>query len=113
MSLSAVLPPLREDLALHDGPSAFDGSPTWSLQDPARNRFFRIDWPTFLILSHWHLGNPDAIREAVQTEAPLELTGEDVEAVTKFLAQSELLRCTDSSATRRLLLMARGARASW
>jgi len=46
------LPALREELRLHPGPPAADGAPTWTLQDPSCNRFFRIDWPTFLILSH-------------------------------------------------------------
>jgi putative peptide zinc metalloprotease protein len=111
--ISVTLPPLREELSLHDGPSASDGSPTWSLQDPVRNKFFRIDWPTFLILSHWHLGNPRAICQAAMNEAPIDLRTDDVEAVTKFLAQSELLQCADSGATRRLLLTARGTRESW
>ena len=34
------LPPLREDLRLHEGPDADDGSPTWVLEDPARDQFF-------------------------------------------------------------------------
>jgi putative peptide zinc metalloprotease protein len=110
---AAVLPPLREELTLHDGPSGSDGSPTWSLQDPVRNRFFRIDWPTFLILSHWHLGKPDAICEAVQDAAPLDVTAGDVETVVKFLAQSELLQCTDAGGTRRLTLAARATRQSF
>lgn len=38
------LPPLREDLRLLPGPSGEDGAPTWTLHDPARNRFFRIGW---------------------------------------------------------------------
>ena len=113
MMISAVLPPLREELSLHDGPSASDGSPTWSLQDPLRNRFFRIDWPTFLILSHWHLANPRAICEAVMNDAAIELDADDVSSVAKFLAQSELLQCLEAGATRRLLLTAQATRQSW
>ena len=111
--ISAALPPLREELSLHDGPCASDGSPTWSLQDPVRNRFFRIDWPTFLILSHWHLGNPRAICEAAMSDAPVELDTGDVDTVAKFLAQSELLQCVEAGATRRLLLTMRATRESW
>ena len=36
------LPPLREDLRLHEGPDADDGSPTWVLEDPARDQFFQL-----------------------------------------------------------------------
>jgi putative peptide zinc metalloprotease protein len=110
---TAVLPPLREELTLHNGPAASDGSPTWNLQDPIRNRFFRIDWSTFLILSHWHLGKPDAICAAVQDETPVEITPSDVETVVTFLAQSELLQCSDPRATRRLLAANQLARQSF
>jgi len=93
-----TLPALREELSLFPGPTAADGSPTWSLQDPSRNRFFRIDWPTFLILSHWHLDDPQAIVEAVAEDAPLDLDVSDVESVTEFLNQFELLRCPTANA---------------
>ena len=96
------LPALREELCLHAGPAAADGAPTWTLQDPVTNRFFRIDWPTFLILNHWHAGNPERIAEQVSAEAPLDVDGQDVEGVLDFLARSELLQCTASSDTLRL-----------
>lgn len=96
------LPALREELCLHAGPAAADGAPTWTLQDPVTNRFFRIDWPTFLILNHWHAGNPERIAEQVSAEAPLDVDGQNVEGVLDFLARSELLQCTASSDTLRL-----------
>lgn len=96
------LPALREELCLHAGPPAANGAPTWTLQDPVSNRFFRIDWPTFLILSHWHAGDPQRIAAEVSAEAPLEVDGQDVEGVLEFLARSELLQCTGSADTQRL-----------
>jgi len=96
------LPALREELTLHAGPAAADGSPTWNLQDPVRNRFFRIDWPTFLILSQWHLSEPQAICVAASKEAPIELEVQDVDDVLKFLAQSELLQTFNAQGTERL-----------
>jgi len=57
----APLVALREELTLHPGPVAADGAPTWSLQDPVRNAFFRIDWPTFEILSRWSAGSAQRI----------------------------------------------------
>jgi putative peptide zinc metalloprotease protein len=97
-----TLPALREELCLHAGPAAADGAPTWTLQDPVTNRFFRIDWPTFLILSHWHAGNPECIAEQVSTEGPIDIDGQDVAGVLDFLARSELLQCTTSADTQRL-----------
>ncbi|CAK0760922.1 hypothetical protein CCP2SC5_280002 [Azospirillaceae bacterium] len=47
------LPPLRDDLRLFDGPSEADGLPTWTVYDPGRHRFFRINWIAFEFLSRW------------------------------------------------------------
>ncbi|HLA35106.1 MAG TPA: hypothetical protein VJ001_09625 [Rhodocyclaceae bacterium] len=41
------LPILREELALYPGPHLADGQPSWTLHDPVRNQFFRIDWLVF------------------------------------------------------------------
>jgi putative peptide zinc metalloprotease protein len=48
-----ALPALREDLDLLPGPTLADGQPSWTLHDPARNLFFRIDWPTFEVMQRW------------------------------------------------------------
>ncbi len=37
-----TLPALREEVHCLPGPVQFDGSPSWTLHDPANNRFFRI-----------------------------------------------------------------------
>lgn len=106
------LPALREELRLHPGPASADGAPTWTLQDPSGNRFFRIDWPTFLILSHWHAGSPAQVAAEASSHAPMALDSQDVEAVLDFLGRSELLQCTTAMDTRRLDLAARGRRRS-
>ena len=66
-----ALPLLREEIDLHEGPRLRDGQPTWTLHDPARNQFFRIDWQTFCILRHWGLDDPQRICEQVATETTL------------------------------------------
>ena len=86
------LPPLREEIALHAGPRLSDGQPSWTLHDPVRNQFFRIDWQTFAILSHWQLDDAQAICDAVASESTLQPTLEDVQAVAEFLAANELLQ---------------------
>jgi len=115
-SLQTLLPALREELSLHPGPTGIDGAPTWTLQDPVRNRFFRIDWPTFQILSQWHLRHADAICDAVAAETTLRPDTADVDAVLQFLAQGELLQPGDARATKRLLdatQRRRGSALSW
>ena len=54
-------PELREELDLLPGPTLPDGQPSWTLHDPVRNQFFRIDWPTFEVLQRWGQGDADAV----------------------------------------------------
>jgi len=55
------LPPLREDLRLHEGPDADDGSSTWVLEDPARDQFFQLGVLQAECLKRWHLGTAKAV----------------------------------------------------
>lgn len=94
------LPPLREELLLHLGPATLDGAPTWSLHDPVRNIFFRIDWLTYEILARWALNSPDAICNAIENETPIQPEAEDISAVIHFLAENELLQRFDQNGSR-------------
>ena len=60
-----ALPPLRDELDLMPGPRLADGQPSWTLHDPVRHQYFRIDWLTFEILCRWSLGNPEAIAQSL------------------------------------------------
>ena len=91
-----MLPALREELGLHPGPQEQNGAPTWSLQDPVRNRFFRIDWSAFEILARWHLGDAAAIAASVRQETPIQVDHSDVEAIADFLADHELIQRHDA-----------------
>jgi putative peptide zinc metalloprotease protein len=88
----AMLPPLREELGLFPGPALATGEPGYTLEDPVRNQFFRIDWVTFEVLKRWSLGDPDDIALAVRAATPLDLGRADVEAVLRFLHHNQLLR---------------------
>jgi len=85
-----MLPALREELSLHPGPVAGDGSPTWTLRDPVRNRFFRLGWTAFEILARWGVGSPEEIRAQVNAETTLDIDGDDVEAMAAFLVGNQL-----------------------
>ena len=47
--------PLRDDLQLHPGAPFADGAPSWAIQDPVSNRFYRIGWLEYECLLRWHL----------------------------------------------------------
>ncbi len=108
-----MLPSLREELSLFPGPMAGDGSPTWTLLDPVRNRFFRIGWPVFEILGRWELGGPEAIVHAIRDETPLHIAAKDVDDVVRFLARNFLLRSSDPEGTSYLNAVATNSRRSW
>ncbi len=89
-------PALREELTLHPGPQGPDGGPSWTLQDPVRHQFFRIDWLSFEILSRWHLADAQRIADAIERDTPLAVDATDVEAALAFVVDSQLVQCPDS-----------------
>ncbi|MCA1245683.1 HlyD family efflux transporter periplasmic adaptor subunit [Massilia sp. MS-15] len=108
-----TLPPLREELSLHRGPVQAAGEPSYTLEDPVRNQFFRIDWPTFEVLSRWSLGNPDDILLSLQADTPLDLERADVEAVLKFLNDAQLLRPDPLASSAALAARHQAAAGKW
>jgi putative peptide zinc metalloprotease protein len=87
-----MLPPLREELTLLPGPVLPDGQPSWTLHDPVRNLFFRIDWPTFEMLSRWALADAPAIATSIAEHTTLTLDPKAVETVATFLVANQLVR---------------------
>lgn len=108
-----MLPALRTELSLHPGPAEVDGSPTWTIRDPVRNRFFRISWPAFEILSRWWAGSPAAIAEAVRRETTLDPTEGEVVRMAEFLIANQLTRPSGPRDTQRLAARAEAEWASW
>lgn len=92
------LPPLREELALLPGPPLVDGQPSWTLHDPVRNLFFQIDWPGFEILSRWHLADANAIVDDLNAQTTLQVNTGDMDAMTQFLQNNQLLQPVRGSA---------------
>lgn len=93
MSASAIqLAPLREDLRLHETGPDRDGAPTWSIQDPIRNRFFRIGWLEFECLLRWADGDPARIADDIAANTPLAPDKSQVEDFVRFLERHQLLR---------------------
>lgn len=99
---AAGLPALREDLRLFAAAPNRDGSPAWMIQDPARNRFFRIGWLEFELLARWDAGEAGAIAGGVASETPLAAAAEDVEALAEFLRSNQLVRTASPQETARL-----------
>lgn len=100
--MNAGLPRLREDLALLPGPALPDGQPSWTLHDPARNLFFRIDWPSFEILRRWALNDPPAIAADIGQATPLQLDAADVVQMGRFLQHNQLTQPEGATSARQM-----------
>ncbi len=111
-----TLPRLREELALLPGPALADGQPSWTLHDPVRNQFFRIDWPTFEVLQRWHANDPVAMADDINSATTLQMEPDDVAVVAQFLEQNQLVRLDGSASASQLadrLEKMRGSKVKW
>jgi putative peptide zinc metalloprotease protein len=99
---SLTLPPLREEVHCLQGPTQFDGSPSWTLHDPANNRFFRIGWAEFEMLARWQLGNHEQIAEHITSETTLKIDSSVVDHFVQFLLSNNLLALSGEQAIQRL-----------
>jgi putative peptide zinc metalloprotease protein len=113
MPAAATLPRLRDELVLLPGPASAEGWPTWTLLDPVRNRFFRLSWAAFEILSRWDAGDADTVAARVEAETTLEVAAADVEDLVRFLHSSHLLRPLGPGATAELERSFRAAQPPW
>lgn len=109
---SSHLPPLRQELTLRPAPAAPDGAPTWTLHDPAVNRFYQLGWTAFEILSRWPLGEVDAVVVAVHAQTTLRIERDDVLALLQFLAGHHLLQAASAQDSGRLREVARRSKPS-
>ena len=108
-----ALPSLREELDLFEGPKLANGQPSWVLQDPVRQQFFRIDWLTFEILSRWHLDDGPAIVAAIERDTPLEVSLDDLEQTLKFVTEQQLLRVDSAEGVQKMAERKQAAQSTW
>jgi len=89
---SPKVPKLRQDIKLYPGPRHRDGSPSWRILDPVRNRFFEIGWLEFELLARWseHAKVEDLIAQ-IGAETPLHPTEDEVVGFIQFLESGQLL----------------------
>jgi putative peptide zinc metalloprotease protein len=109
----APLLPLREEIAIFPGPIALDGSPTWTLHDPVRNRFYRLGWRECEIITRWDAGTAAEIATRIAAETTLRVDQEDIQQLARFLFSCDLLRAASPSATDAMLGKWQRQRSSW
>lgn len=111
--VNSGLPTMREELTLHPATPSADGSPVWTLADPSRSKFFRINWLMFEILSRWHEGDPQRVLERIRQETTLAIENDDLEQTARFLSTNHLLRLHHPEHSRSLANMVRAGQGQW
>ncbi|HEY5820216.1 MAG TPA: biotin/lipoyl-binding protein [Mesorhizobium sp.] len=83
------LPPLREDLQIVRGGVSYSGAPVWIVLDPIRNRFFRITYEMFQLLSVWNRARTvSQLNAAVAGTFGRETSPEEIGAAMRLLDAS-------------------------
>lgn len=94
-----LLPTLRDDLQLNEAPSELEGSPTWTLYDPAANKYYKIGWLEFECLARFKSAQTvQNLLKKVRAETTLKPDLETIEDLLKFLAQHHLVQSTGDEA---------------
>lgn len=107
------LAPLRDDLELMEGPRAFDGSPTWTIHDPARNRYFRLGAMAFHLLSRWPVGEAGKLLAQVKAQTAFTPEPADLERLMAFLDHNDLLTDASPEGARKLADKKTRAKQHW
>lgn len=107
------VPLLREDLKLYEAAPNQDGSPAWVIHDSVSNRFFRIGWLEFELLSRWHLANPALILVSLRRDTPLEVKVDDIKTVSDFLRQNDLVISATAEEVNRVVELDRKKNENW
>ncbi len=107
------LPRLRDDLTLLPGPPGGDGSPSWTVHDPVRNRYFRIGPDAFALLRHWKLGDPALVLQHASAQLGRPVPSDRIEWLLRFLDGNTLLRRDDGAGIGKLQQMRDAGRQGW
>ncbi|WP_313197754.1 biotin/lipoyl-binding protein [Rhizobium sp.] len=88
----APLPVLREDLQIMRVGASYSGAPTWVVFDPIRNRFFRITYEMFQLLSLWNVSRTVGnLLRTVNARLAERLSVDDLGTVVRMLEHNLLL----------------------
>lgn len=93
------LPKLRNDIEIKYGGYDKYNSPTWVIHDYVSEKFYRVGWTEYEILSRWHLGSSEKICNSVNQDTVLNIQDINIQKVLGFLQLYDLIDFnTDNSA---------------
>ncbi len=92
------LPLFRADLSFFTGPLEPDGSPTYSLYDPVRAQYFKINWAESLVFKLLTPGmTMRELIKAIESHSTLKVTADDLEMMFQDAAVNGLLAGSPTS----------------
>lgn len=100
LSEDTALPQLRNDIQLNEAPSETEGSPSWTIYDPAANKYYKIGWLEFEALSRFK--NCQSVNQLVKKldkETALNPDGETIQDLVLFLVQHNLVYASGKEAS--------------
>ncbi len=91
LSQELYLPRLRQDLQLNPAPPE-EGAPTWTLYDPAANKYYKIGWLEFECLSRFkRCQTANELIALVRQETTLEPEEIDIQVLVNFLLMHKIV----------------------
>ena len=82
---------LRKELLLSSAPLQEGGAPSWTIEDPVRNLFFRIGRKEMELLARWDSGDGHQLIQHLKQETGLETDVDEIVALQQFLLTNSLL----------------------
>ena len=102
---------LRNDIILLEGAPNRHGAPSWTIQDPAAGKFYKLGWLEFEVIARWNMANPHAMIQDIMAKTFLKPTLVDIQNIYQFLNTNFLLG-GGGAAKSNMLLQAYNAKKS-
>lgn len=97
-----TLPRLRADLKLQAMQVDQAGAPHWVLEDKARNRYFKLGWMQFEMVSRWSCNDAVALLADVNRETTLNVRSSDLQELLQMLENCQLLEVSSKEQLNRM-----------
>lgn len=90
-----TLPVLRSDVQLNESSPEPEGMPTWTLYDPAANKYYKIGWMEFECLARFSkVQTGKQLVSLLKKETTLDIDYQNVDDLVQFLIKNNLVRAT-------------------
>ncbi len=109
-----ALPTLRDDIQLNEAPAEPEGSPSWTLYDPAANKYYKIGWLEFECLTRFkRCQTVSQLITVIKNETTLHPDEEAISALIEFLITHSLVYASGEEAQNFFAMQHENAKQPW